>query len=128
MTTRFVPGQSFIGLRARTVRADGLDVTLILALDTGATYSMLTRRAWELLGHSDAELGETVSVAAVGAVASGRWGELPRIAVLGRRAAPWQVAVMEMPRVAFHGLLGLDFLRNSRLTIDFRRGEIELES
>ncbi len=35
---------------------------------------------------------------------------------------------MEMPRVAFHGLLGLDFLRNSRLTIDFRRGEIELES
>jgi hypothetical protein len=27
----------------------------------------------------------------------------------------------------FHGLLGLDFLRGTRLTIDFRRGEIELE-
>jgi hypothetical protein len=30
-------------------------------------------------------------------------------------------------RARLDGLLGLDFLRDSRLTIDFRRGEIELE-
>jgi hypothetical protein len=39
------------------------------------------------------------------------------------------VAVGKLPRgLRIDGLLGLDFLQDTKLAIDFRRGEIELEA
>lgn len=112
-----------------TLRADRTPATLLLALDTGATYSMLTDRTWRMLGFHSSGLGDPISVAAVGGVAAGRWAELSELYALGRRLVGFRVVVVPVaPAARIHGLLGLDFLRGSRLTIDFRRGEIDLET
>lgn len=129
MSSRFVPRQPFIGVQATTLRADGSEATLVLALDTGATFSMLSDRAWRILGFDASRMGVPVQMAAVGGMASGRWAELAELSALGRKTFKVRIAVVHTPpRVLFHGLLGLDFFRGSRLTIDFRRGEIELET
>ncbi len=52
---------------------------------------------------------------------------LNRMSALGQHQIGIRVLAFDLPQATgVDGLLGLDFLRDSRLTIDFRPGEITL--
>lgn len=54
--------------------------------------------------------------------------EVEALSALGLSRSNFRVAVHALPDVFdIDGVLGLDFLRDQRLTLDFRAGEIELK-
>lgn len=103
--------------------------TILLALDTGSGYTVLTPNLIEALGYQVTGDNPTTRIATVTEVVTRPRVTVDEVLALGLRRSGLEVVVSALPRgVGFHGLLGLDFLHNSRLTIDFRRGEIELEA
>jgi hypothetical protein len=51
---------------------------------------------------------------------------IPLIRALGRERPDFRVAVHPLPAgIGIEGLLGIDFLRDGRLVIDFRTGTID---
>jgi hypothetical protein len=52
--------------------------------------------------------------------------EVSRIEALGQSRDSFPVLSHTIPLTNVHGLLGLDFLNQRRLTIDFRAGTIDL--
>ncbi|MEX0782270.1 MAG: aspartyl protease family protein [Dehalococcoidia bacterium] len=102
---------------------------MFLALDTGSGRTLLTPAVIRMLGYALPFDGPSERIATVTEVVTRPVMQIQELAALGTRRRDVQVLVSSLPRgVSFHGLLGLDFLRNARLTIDFRRGEIELET
>jgi hypothetical protein len=51
---------------------------------------------------------------------------IPSIRALGLQQERFEVVAHTLPIPGLHGLLGLDFLSQRRLTIDFRAGTIDL--
>lgn len=92
------------------------NVTLVL--DTGATYTSISREVAEQLGY-DLENGEKIWVT----TANGRVA-MPKITIKslnlnGFVAHDIEATVMDLPpRVPFSGLLGLSFIKRHRITID----------
>jgi predicted aspartyl protease len=48
------------------------------------------------------------------------------IGALGIRRSSFEIVAHALPEPGIDGLLGLDFLRDHKLTIDFVNGELEL--
>ena len=100
---------------------------VIFALDTGATVSSLSEAALQSVGY---DLNENLRQFRVLTGA----GEIfaPEIVVqdliaLDRMRSNFALLAQTLPFDApFDGLLGLDFLAQMRLTLDFARGEIEV--
>jgi hypothetical protein len=100
---------------------------LKLVLDTGATRSLINRSTLLYLGldpdqskqHVRMTTGSTVEVVPVVV--------LTRLSTLGRHCFGFPVIGHALPlSAAVDGLLGLDYLRDHALTIDFRAGRIVL--
>jgi hypothetical protein len=90
------------------------------ALDTGATRSMTTAARASTLGLT---LRPSPPVVTASRVERPAEGLLQRIDALGLVRRDFPILVMDLPATAgIDGLLGLDFLRDTRLTIDFRAG------
>jgi len=104
------------------------NLTVRLALDTGAVNSLISREALALIGYDPAVASDTIRIAS----ASGTL-ELPRITVgrihsLGHDREGFPIICHTLPpAVRLDGLLGLDFLRGERLVVDFRQGLVSLE-
>lgn len=104
----------------------GTDVNL--ALDTGAVNSQISRDTALLLGYdlsiviSQARLITASSIETVPRI------PLRRIEALGQERLNFLVTCHTLPPGAsVDGLLGLDFFRERRLTIDFNLGTITVE-
>ena len=122
MTYRF--GRS--GLILVTCRlATATDSVLCnFALDTGATRTLLSSEGAATLRLALA-LGEQVATAS--GIESSQHATLSRVDALGMTRRDFRILVLPLPRAAgIDGLLGLDFLRDTRLTIDFRRQTIQV--
>lgn len=116
MTYRFGRG----GLIVVTCRlATSEDSVLCrFALDTGATRTLLSI---ERAGTLRLQLGSSQQVATASRVESTRSGTVGRIDALGLTRRDFPVLILPLPpTIGIDGLLGLDFLRDTRLTIDFR--------
>ena len=97
-----------------------------MALDTGATHTVLNVARLRQVGF-EPDHEPAASVTTGGGVIAARWVVLPRFAVLGQERAGFRVLTHEMPTTAqVDGVVGLDFLRGQRLTVDFRAGTIDL--
>lgn len=99
-----------------------------LALDTGATSTMVSRDALTAIGYALDAASDSVDVT----TASGREVApvvlVARISVLSHQKVRFPVVAHTIPpATGVRGVLGLDFLRGMRLTIDFRIGVLELE-
>ena len=99
-----------------------------LALDTGATYTIISWKVARLLGYDPARSAQRVPVTTGSGMAYP-----PRIVVeecqaldLSRSAFPLLVHTLP-PTAAVDGVLGLDFLRGHRLVVDLREGFASLE-
>jgi predicted aspartyl protease len=102
-------------------------VSAQLALDTGATASLIRTATLVFIGYDPAAAPDRVLVTTGSGVEYVPRLALDRIEALGQMRASFPVIAHTLPPSAtVDGLLGLDFLRGQQLSIDFRRGEITL--
>ena len=126
MSYPFDPHQGLIIVPAELWGPNGSAV-LRLALDTGATGTVVNTGMLVALGYDPALIPDRIQVTTGSGVEFAPRVLLDRIMVLGRVSAGFPVLGHTLPSSAgIDGLLGLDFFRGFSLTIDFRTGQVVL--
>lgn len=125
--THFNAHQGLIIVRTMLIGPTG-DTVARLALDTGASATVVSVELLELIGYDPNALPKTVRFTTGSRVESAPRLLLGRIEALDRVMAGFPVVAHTLPATAsVDGVLGLDFLRGSVLTINFINGEISLD-
>jgi len=126
MTYGFNPSQGLIIVPVRLFGPAG-DMIVRLALDTGATSTLINSEIMVLLGYDPAASPDRIQVT------TGSRVELcPRVTVqsleaLGKSISNFPVLSHTLPPTSqVDGLLGLDFFRGFQIIIDFRNGTITI--
>lgn len=126
MSISFNPKSRLIIIRAEIWGASESAV-LSIALDTGATFTFINQNRLIQLGYDPAAAAKRLKIT------TGSRNEIVpevrvnRIAALGQERTDFSVLSHNLPPSAgIDGLLGLDFLRNQSIMIDFRTGKITL--
>ena len=123
----FDPALHIIVVRVKLQDENGRLLYVRMALDTGASMTVIPWQAAERLGLDPARsrrrarfmTGSGMEVAPILTV--------PAMELLGVRVANVSVLCHDLPqRSLVDGLLGLSFLRHCQLSINFRRGILEL--
>ena len=127
MSYRFDPGRPLIVARVKLFGPAG-DTTVGLALDTGATSSLIGWHALELVGYEPTDAFEHVEMTTGSGIEQVPKIKLKRIEAFGKRRLGLGVVGHTLPLSAsLDGLLGLDFFRKSRLLIDFRKNTVQVD-
>jgi predicted aspartyl protease len=123
---RFDPGRGLVIVRAEVTGPAG-SVGLRLALDTGATGTLVNADMLVLIGLDPAASGDRTRITTGSGVEYVARVVVPRIDALGiaRESLPVLCHTLP-PTTQIDGLLGLDFLRDRKLTIDFKAGIVRL--
>ena len=104
------------------------ELLLRLLLDTGATHSMLNREIASTLGYNLARAGNLIRTITASGVVFAPQVVLQSIEVLHQELRSFPVLFYTLPGDAgADGVLGLDFFRGRRLTLDFRVGLVMLD-
>lgn len=102
-------------------------IPIQLILDTGATTSLLNEAVLLTLGYDLANVTDHAEMTTGSSVQTVPRFVLTRLTALNHHRFGFPVVAHTLPPSAsVHGLLGLDFLRDRVLTIDFRAGQITL--
>jgi predicted aspartyl protease len=126
MSFSFNPRQGLIVIRAELFGSSGSSV-LRLALDTGATYTVINVGMLVAIGYDPALVLGRVQVTTGSSIEFAPRVVLERIEALGVERTAFPVLGHTLPPSAgVDGLLGLDFLREQIITIDFCSGRITL--
>ena len=122
----FNPGIGPIRVRAEITGPTGTGV-LRLILDTGATTSLIDNSSLISLGFDPGQSPLRATVLTGGSANVVPLVVVTRLSALGQHRFGFPVLAHALPAGALaDGLLGLDFLRNQVLTLDFRAGQITL--
>ena len=98
-----------------------------LALDTGAVQTMISIQILASLGYSTDAAASDIQIRTASGIESVAEIALDKIEALDQEHLAFPVLAHTLPEGArVDGLLGLDFLRNRKLEIDFRLGRIDL--
>ncbi len=104
------------------------DIGVRLALDTGAMDSMISASALFILGYDSSFIKDRIQLTTGSGV---KWVPrmvLSQINALDLTRKDYSVLCHTLPSSAtVDGVLGLDFLRDHKLEIDFRKGLVNLE-
>lgn len=126
MTTPFDAGSGLIIVHAVLWGPNG-NLSLRLALDTGATRTTIGYGPLVGLGYDPGGVAERVQVTMGGSVEYSPILRINRIDTLGESREHFPILAHTLPPSAsVDGLIGLDFLRNRHLMIDFTTGQIDL--
>ena len=109
---------------------EGEDVSEIIkmALDTGATYTMLPWKIARVLGLKPEVSERRIDIITASGVESVPLVNLKSIRLLDKKVSNIDVVIHDLPPKSYvDGLLGLSFLRNFNLHLNFREGYFELE-
>ena len=109
------------------VRIDGTEgtATLLMLLDTGATFVAIPTYVAERLGYDIREPNETVATTTASGIARAPLVRLDAVETLGVELGDVAAICLDLPRSAqFRGLLGLSFLRNFDVDLHFKSGRI----
>ena len=126
MKITFDPTQ---GLIVIPTRLHGLhtDAIVRLALDTGATSSMINWDVAVLLGYDPASSKERIQVTTGSGVEFAPRIVVKKVEVLGRSLENFPILCHTLPPSAtVDGLLGLDFFRGVRLVVNLQEGIVAL--
>ena len=97
-----------------------------LILDTGASYVTLPRNLVTGIG-IPIDTKNTVQLTSASTVETTSKILIPEIKVLGKKVKNVEAIIKDLPpQTPADGLLGLSFLRHFKLTIDFKKGILEL--
>ncbi len=95
-------------------------------LDTGASYVTLPYDLVSRIG-IPIDPKNTVRLTSVSTVETTPKIVIPEISVLGKRVKNVEAIIKDLPpETPADGLLGLSFLKNFKLTIDFKKGLLKL--
>ena len=98
-----------------------------LALDTGAVQTIINAQILSSLGYSTDASESDIQIRTASGIESVAEIALDRIEALEQEQFAFPVLAHTLPEGArIDGLLGLDFLREQKLEIDFRLGRITL--
>ena len=126
MSFAFNPHQGLVVVHAEIWGPSGSAV-LLLALDTGATFTLVNPARLMQLGYDPAVAPDRFQVSTASGVEFVSRLTVKKIAALGREQNDFYVLSHTLPAsVRVDGLLGLDFFRGQSLSIDFRAGHIVL--
>src|SRR6266849_1165294 len=126
MSTPFYAADGLIIVPAQVWGPAG-DRVVQLALDTGATVTIVRTAILVSIGYDPALAPDRVLMTTGSGIEYASRLTVSRFEALGRIRNGFSVIAHTLPPSAgIDGLLGLDFLRGQRLTIDFRRGQISL--
>jgi len=124
MKIRFDPKQGLIVVPTR-LYGPSTDAIVRLALDTGATSSMVNWDIAVFLGYDPASVKERIQVTTGSGVEFAPRIAVKRMEVPGRGLDNFPVLCHTLPpSTTVDGLLGLDFFRGIRLVIDLQTGAI----
>ena len=100
----------------------------MFSLDTGASHTAVQPTVLADLGYDAPALGRAGSVLTASGSSRASSARLVSLEALDFRVEGFPILGVELPPgVRVSGLLGLDFLRGRKLTIDFRGGTIDLD-
>ena len=126
MSFSFDPQQGLIFVSAELWGPNGSAV-LRLALDTGATFTVVNIGMLVALGYDPALITDRIQVTTGSGVEFVPRVTLDRIMALGQKRTEFPVLGHTLPpSTGVDGLLGLDFFRGGDLTIDFHAGQVML--
>jgi predicted aspartyl protease len=126
MTSPFDLSDGLIAVSARIHGPAGW-TDLRLALDTGATVSVISREWLSLIGY-EVEQAATLSILTGSGRETALQITLDRIESLDMGKIAFPVLAYTLPTdTTVDGVLGIDFFEDCRLTIDFRDNTIEVE-
>lgn len=127
MSHSFDPNEGLIIVPTRLWGPSG-DTVVRLALDTGATGSVVSWDIVVFLGYDPAIVSERIQMTTGSGVEFVPRVIIERIEGLRQERQYFPVLCHNMPPSAtVDGVLGLDFFRSRRLIIDFRIGLVTLE-
>ena len=127
MSHAFDPARGLIVVRA-VLHGPSAEVGLNLALDTGASQTMVNVLPLTLAGYVLAAETEHVEITTGSGVAYAPRLLVSRIAALGHKKTEFPVLAHTLPPSAgIDGLLGLDFMQERTLRVDFRRSLVSLQ-
>lgn len=128
MNPAFDPHEGLIIIHAEIVGISGTAI-LRLALDTGATTTLINSGMLVSIGYDPALSSERVQITTGSGVEFVPRLIVKRLSALGSEQWDFSVLCHTLPPSAgVDGLLGLDFLRGNTLRVDFKEGGITLES
>ncbi len=103
------------------------EVVARLALDTGASATVVRNALLVTIGYDPDSLPKTVNFTTGSGVESAARVSVNKLEALGQERSEFSVIAHTLPpTAAIDGLLGLDFFRDHILTLDFQNGEITL--
>lgn len=124
MSFAFNPHQGLVIVRAQIWGPSGTGI-LLLALDTGATSTLVSQSRLMQLGYDPAVAPSRVQISTASGIEFVPSLSVARISALGRVRVDFSVLSHSLPATAgVDGLLGLDYFREQKLTVDFRAGRI----
>jgi len=126
MSYPFDPNHRLIIVQAEVAGPSG-SALLRLALDTGATRTLVNERLLMAVGYDPTLLSHRIQVAMGSSVEFVSLLSVKKMASLGQQRSDFPVLSHTLPpSTGVDGLLGLDFFRGQTLTLDFRIGQITL--
>ena len=127
MKTEFDPLHGLIVIQAELLGPSGTGI-LRLAFDTGATATLINTGMLVSIGYDPSISGDRYQVTTGSGIEFTPRMVLERIVALGIERHNFPVLCHTLPPSAgVDGLLGLDFLRDTILTLDFKSGQLTLE-
>jgi predicted aspartyl protease len=126
MSYSFDPQRGLVIVKAELAGPSG-NALLRLALDTGATRTLVSTSLLVAAGYDPALASDRVEVTTGSGIEFAPRIAVSRILALGKHRDNFPLLAHTLPSSAgVDGVLGLDFLRERVLTIDFRTGRITL--
>jgi predicted aspartyl protease len=126
MTYGFDPSQGLIIVPVRLFGPVG-DMIVRLALDTGATSTLINSEIMILLGYDPATSPDRIQVTTGSGVELCPRVTVQRLEALGKSVNDFPILSHTLPPTSqVDGLLGLDFFRGFQISIDFRNGTITI--
>lgn len=126
MSVSFDGHEGLVVVRAELAGPSGT-AFLRLALDTGATRTLINTSLLVAVGYDPASSPERTEVTTGSGVEFAARVSISKVVALGRQCADFPVLAHTLPPSAgVDGVLGLDFLRGQVLTIDFQNGRLTL--
>lgn len=124
MSFRFEPVRGLIVVQAELWGPEGSTI-LRLALDTGAMTTLINATPLSWVGYDPALSPDRVQLTTGSGVEFAPLITVERIDALGQSRTNHVIVCHTLPPSAnVDGLLGVDFRRENRVVIDFRKGEI----